>query len=96
MPPRKIVPHRTPMAEQPAEVRKHNYQEVPLGFSADQAMAEAARCLACSKATCMQGCPVNINIPGFLKLVELGDFRGAVRLLKETNALPAITGWVCP
>ncbi len=96
MPPRKIIPTRTPMAEQPAEVRKHNYQEVPLGFSAEQAMAEAARCLACSKATCMQGCPVNINIPGFLHLVEIGDFRGAVNLIKETNALPAITGRVCP
>jgi glutamate synthase (NADPH) small chain len=96
MPPRKIVPTRTPMPEQPAEVRKHNYQEVPLGFSAEQAMAEAARCLACSKATCMQGCPVNINIPGFLRLVEVGDFRGAVNLIKETNALPAITGRVCP
>jgi glutamate synthase (NADPH/NADH) small chain len=84
------------MAEQPAEVRKHNYQEVPLGFSAEQAMAEAARCLACSKATCMQGCPVGINIPGFLHLVEIGDFRGAVNLIKETNALPAITGRVCP
>jgi glutamate synthase (NADPH/NADH) small chain len=84
------------MAEQPAEVRKHNYQEVPLGFSSEQAMAEAARCLACSKATCMQGCPVNINIPGFLHLVEVGDFRGAVNLIKETNALPAITGRVCP
>ena len=96
MPPRKIVPTRTPMPEQPAEVRRHNYQEVPLGFSAEQAMAEAARCLACSKATCMQGCPVNINIPGFLHLVEVGDFRGAVNLIKETNALPAITGRVCP
>ncbi len=84
------------MAEQPADVRKHNFSEVPLGFTPEQAMQEAKRCLQCAKPGCMQGCPVNINIPGFLHLVEIGDFRGAVNLIKETNALPAITGRVCP
>jgi glutamate synthase (NADPH/NADH) small chain len=59
-------------------------------------MAEAQRCLDCGKPTCMGGCPVGINIPGFIMLVSEGDFRGAVNLIKETNALPAITGRVCP
>ncbi|PKO12712.1 MAG: glutamate synthase (NADPH), homotetrameric [Chloroflexi bacterium HGW-Chloroflexi-10] len=84
------------MPEQAPEIRRHNYAEVTFGYSAEQAMAEAARCLECAKPSCMQGCPVNINIPGFLKLVEVGDFRGALNLIKETNALPAICGRVCP
>ncbi len=96
MPPRRIVPKRIPMAEQAPEVRIHNYDEVPLGFTAEQAIAEAARCLQDARPSCMAGCPVNINIPGFLHLVEIGDFRGAINLIKETNALPAITGRVCP
>lgn len=94
--PKKIIPHRTPMAEQPAEVRAHNYQEVTCGYTADQAMAEAQRCIECAKPSCVQGCPVNINIPAFLKCVEQGDFRGAINVIKENNALPAITGRVCP
>ena len=84
------------MPEQPPEVRAHNYEEVTLGYTPEQAMAEAARCLQCVKPVCIQGCPVNINIPGFLQLVEDGDFRGAVNLIKETNVLPAMTGRVCP
>lgn len=94
--PKKIIPHRTPMAEQPAEVRAHNYQEVTCGYTAEQAMAEAQRCIECAKPSCVQGCPVNINIPAFLKCVEQGDFRGAISVIKENNALPAITGRVCP
>ncbi|HEX9011913.1 MAG TPA: NADPH-dependent glutamate synthase [Anaerolineaceae bacterium] len=96
MPKKPIIPRRTPMAEQPPMERIHNYNEVPYGYSVEQAMEEARRCLDCAKPFCMQGCPVNINIPGFLKLVELGDFRGAINLIKETNALPAVTGRVCP
>ncbi len=96
MSPKKIIPERVPMAEQPPLERIHNYQEVPLGYSPEQAMAEAARCLQDAKPHCMTGCPVNINIPGFLRLIEIGDFRGAIHLIKETNALPAITGRVCP
>jgi glutamate synthase (NADPH/NADH) small chain len=93
---KKIIPTRTPMPEQAPEVRAHNYSEVTLGYSAEQAMAEARRCLECAKPGCMQGCPVNVNIPAFLKMVEQGDFCGAISVIKETNALPAITGRVCP
>lgn len=96
MPKKTIIPKKTPMAEQPPEERIHNYNEVPYGYTEEQAIAEAKRCLECAKPACMQGCPVNINIPGFLKLVAEGDFRGAINLIKETNALPAITGRVCP
>jgi glutamate synthase (NADPH) small chain len=93
---KQIIPHKIPMLEQPPEERIHNYNEVPHGYTAEQAVAEARRCLECAKPACMQGCPVNINVPGFLKLVAEQDFRGAINLIKETNALPAITGRVCP
>jgi len=96
MPKKTIVPHRNPMPEQPPEVRAHNYQEVTYGYSAEQAIAEARRCLECIKPGCTPGCPVNVDIPAFLKMVEIGDFQGAVNLIKEVNALPAITGRVCP
>ncbi len=93
---KQIIPKKMPMPEQPADERIHNYNEVPYGYTPEQAMAEARRCLECAKPGCMQGCPVGINIPGFLQLVSLGDFRGAINLIKETNALPAVTGRVCP
>ncbi len=96
MPKKVVIPKRNPMPEQPAEVRAHNYEEVTLGYTPEQARAEAMRCLQCVKPVCIRGCPVNINIPGFLQLVEDGDFRGAVNLIKETNVLPAMTGRVCP
>ncbi len=96
MPKKTIIPLRTPMPEQAPEVRAHNYQEVTFGYTAEQAMQEARRCLECAKPGCMAGCPVNVDIPAFLKLVECGDFRAAVGLIKQTNALPAITGRVCP
>ena len=84
------------MPEQPPEVRRRNYAEVPLGYTPEQAMAEARRCLQCKKPGCREGCPVLIDIPGFLELVAEGHFLEAVRLIKKTNALPAITGRVCP
>jgi glutamate synthase (NADPH/NADH) small chain len=93
---KKIIPSKVPMKEQPASERIHNYQEVPYGYTPEQAMEEAIRCLQCAKPTCMDGCPVNVNIPGFLALVADGDFQGAVDIIKTTNALPAITGRVCP
>jgi glutamate synthase (NADPH) small chain len=96
MPKKVVIPTRTAMPEQPPEVRAHNYEEVTLGYTPEQAKAEAMRCLQCVKPVCIRGCPVNINIPGFLQLVEDGDFRGAVNLIKETNVLPAMTGRVCP
>ena len=91
-----IVPNKTPMAEQPPEVRVCNFYEVPYGYTPEQAIAEAKRCLDCPKQICVPGCPVNVDIPAFLKLVALGDFLGAATLIKQTNALPAITGRVCP
>ncbi len=94
--PKQIVPNKTPMPEQPPAERVKNYEEVPYGYTPEQAMAEAQRCLMCKRPGCMGGCPVGINIPGFLQLVADGDFRGAINLIKETNALPAVTGRVCP
>jgi len=93
---KQIIPKKTPMPEQPPAERIHNYNEVPYGYTEEQAIAEAKRCLECAKPSCMQGCPVNINIPAFLTLVAEGDFRAAINLIKETNALPAVTGRVCP
>jgi glutamate synthase (NADPH/NADH) small chain len=93
---KQIIPKKTPMPEQTPVERIHNYNEVPFGYTAEQAMTEAQRCLQCARPSCIQGCPVNINVPAFLKLVADGDFRAAVNLIKETNALPAISGRVCP
>ena len=93
---KKIVPTKTPMPEQPPAERVHNFDEVPYGYTPEQAIAEAHRCLVCKRALCMDGCPVGVDIPGFLALVADGNFRGAANLIKETNALPAMTGRVCP
>ena len=93
---KKIVPTKTPMPEQPAAERVANFEEVPYGYTPEQAMAEAKRCLECPKPGCGAGCPVGIDVPGFLTLVAQGDFRGAINLVKQANALPAITGRVCP
>lgn len=94
--PKKIIPKKTSMPEQPPAERIKNFKEVPYGYTAEQAMAEARRCLECARAECMNGCPVNVQIAAFLKLVAAGDFRGAIDLVKDTNSLPAITGRVCP
>ncbi len=92
-----IIPTRTPATEQPPSVRIHNYQEVSQGYTtAEQAIAEAQRCLDCPKPSCISGCPVNVDIRGFVRLVTEGDFLAAATLIKKTNALPAITGRVCP
>ncbi len=91
-----IIPTQIPMAEQPPAERIFNFDEVPYGYTAEQAMAEARRCLLCPKAPCVPACPVNVDIPAFLKLVAKGDFLDAALLIKRTNALPAITGRVCP
>ena len=84
------------MPEQPPAERIKNYDEVPYGYTPEQAIAEAKRCLECARPLCVEGCPVNVNIPAFLKLVAEGDFRGAINVIKETNALPAVSGRVCP
>jgi glutamate synthase (NADPH/NADH) small chain len=93
---KQIIPRREPMPEQSPQERIHNFAEVTLGYTSEQAMAEARRCLDCANPTCMQGCPVDVNIPAFLKKIEEGDFKGAIQVIKETDALPAVTGRVCP
>ncbi len=82
--------------EQPPEERIHNIQEVPFRLSELEAQAESIRCMDCAKKNCVSGCPVGIDVPAVLKLTGRGDFRGAIRKMKETNVLPAITGRVCP
>lgn len=77
-------------------VRSRNYEEVNLGLTAEQAIAEAQRCLDCVDPTCITGCPVEINIPKFIKNIERGDFLEAAKVLKDTSALPAVCGRVCP
>lgn len=92
----KVKKERTPMPEQPAEERRKNFNEVALGYTKEDALAEASRCLSCKEPKCVEGCPVNVDIPGFIKLVCEEDFAGAIKKIKGTNALPAICGRVCP
>lgn len=88
---------RVKMNELDAEYRSHTrLEEVNLGLTKEQAMQEAQRCLDCPTPTCMQGCPVSINIPTFIKNIERGEFLEAAKVLKETSALPAVCGRVCP
>jgi glutamate synthase (NADPH) small chain len=94
--PKKINFSRTEMPKQEPEVRRHNFYEVATGYSAALALQEAVRCLDCKKPTCMENCPVEINIPGFIRQIKQNDFRGAIQLIKEKNVLPAVTGRVCP
>ncbi len=89
-------PGRMPMPTQDPEVRRHNFQEVALGYTPEMAMAEAARCLQCKNPQCVKGCPVNVGIPEFIKLIAEGDFVAAARKIKENNNLPAVCGRVCP
>ncbi|OPL13679.1 MAG: dihydropyrimidine dehydrogenase [delta proteobacterium ML8_D] len=84
------------MPEQLPELRVRNFEEVPYGYSPEAAVKEAKRCLNCKKPGCMAGCPVQVNIPKFLSLIAKGDFAAAARTVKEKNALPAVTGRVCP
>ncbi len=87
---------RQKMPEQKPEVRRKNFQEVPFGYPEETAMLEAKRCLQCKKPGCMKGCPVEVKIPDFVRLIAEGDHWGAIRKIKETNSLPAICGRVCP
>jgi glutamate synthase (NADPH/NADH) small chain len=87
---------RQPMPEQAPKDRARNFEEVPYGYSEQSAILEASRCLACKKPRCVEGCPVNIDIPGFIALVQEGKFIEAAWKIKEQNALPAVCGRVCP
>ena len=87
---------RQPMPEQPPMVRVKNFREVPYGLTPDLAILEAKRCIQCKKPQCVPGCPVSVQIPEFIDLVAKGKFTEAARKIKETNALPAVCGRVCP
>lgn len=87
---------RQPMPEQEPQKRRGNFEEVPLGFTSEVAELEASRCLECKNPKCVAGCPVEIDIPGFISLIKKGDYSGASARLKEKTALPAVCGRVCP
>ncbi len=92
----KLNLNRVPMPKQAAAVRRRNFDEVALGYSEEQAVEEAGRCIQCKKPGCIKGCPVEVNIPEFIKAVHEGDMPEAARIIKSTNSLPAICGRVCP
>ena len=87
---------REAMPKQDPKLRIQNFNEVALGYTKERALREASRCLACKKSPCIAGCPVDIDIPGFIALMRQGDFIGAIHKIKEKNSLPAICGRVCP
>ena len=87
---------KTPIAEQPPEERVCNFKEVTLGYTADEAIKEAGRCLNCKNKPCTTGCPVNVRIPEFIAKVAEGNFEEAYDIIKSTNSLPAVCGRVCP
>lgn len=91
-----MSPVKTKIPEQEPNVRNKNFKEVSLGYTEEMAVEEAKRCLNCKNRPCMSGCPVNVKIPEFVALVAEGDFEGAYYKIKETNALPAVCGRVCP
>ncbi|KTB47757.1 sulfide dehydrogenase (flavoprotein) subunit SudA [Dehalogenimonas alkenigignens] len=92
----KINLNRVSMPKQPADTRRQTFGEVALGYSAEDAAREAARCIECKARNCVAGCPVAIDIPEFIAAVKSGDLAGASRVIKRTNALPGICGRVCP
>lgn len=94
--PKKINLNRVPIPKQEPEVRKKNFNEVALGYTEEQASEEANRCIECPKSTCKEGCPVNVDIPEFIKAIAERDMPEAVRILKSKNSLPGICGRVCP
>jgi len=87
---------QTPMREQPPEKRKHNFNEVPLGYSKEEAILEASRCLQCPTHPCIDGCPVHINIPDFIKAIKEDNVQFAIDIIHQSDSLPAVTGRVCP
>ena len=90
------VMKKVPVAEQDPAVRATNFDEVNLGYTREEAILEASRCLTCKNARCIQGCPVNIDIPSFIARVKEGDVAGAYGVISLSSALPAVCGRVCP
>ncbi len=93
---RTIPQERTPMREQDARARAKNFAEVACGYSVEEALREAERCLLCPEEPCVKGCPVGIDIPGFIRRIGEKDYRGAYDVIAETNLLAAVCGRVCP
>jgi glutamate synthase (NADPH/NADH) small chain len=93
---KKAKPGRVAMPEQAPDIRKRNFDEVPTGYTVQMAQEEAARCIQCKKPGCVAGCPVEVDIPGFIRLITEGDLTAAIRHIWSTNALPAVCGRVCP
>ena len=91
-----LAPVATPMPERPADERSRCFEEVNLGYSTTDALAEAERCIQCSKPTCIAGCPVSIDIPRFIRRLLVRDMTGALDVINETNLFPSICGRVCP
>ena len=87
---------KVPVREQAPKVRAANFEEVCLGYNQDEAMEEAVRCINCKNAKCITGCPVSINIPGFISAVKEGNIKEAYNVISESSSLPAICGRVCP
>ncbi|MCQ2548601.1 MAG: NADPH-dependent glutamate synthase [Lachnospiraceae bacterium] len=87
---------KVPVREQDAKVRATNFEEVCLGYNKEEAMEEATRCINCKNAQCIKGCPVSINIPGFIEKVKEGQIEEAYQVISESSALPAVCGRVCP
>ena len=92
----KLNLNRVPIPKQTPEARRRNFDEVALGYGDEQALEEASRCIMCKKPGCKDGCPVNVDIPEFIKAIGAGDMPEAVRILKNRNSLPGICGRVCP
>ncbi|MGB9877892.1 MAG: NADPH-dependent glutamate synthase [bacterium] len=92
----KDIEKRVPLPERPVEERIRDFAEVSLGYSKEEAIKEAKRCLGCSRPLCVEGCPVGVEIPAFIERIKEGDFKGALRKIKEKNLLPSICGRVCP
>ncbi|MBM9536249.1 NADPH-dependent glutamate synthase [Desulfobulbus alkaliphilus] len=93
---KKTTKERHPMPEQPPELRRHNFLEVPLGYTEEMARAEASRCIQCKTPQCVLGCPVAVPIPAYIKAIAEGRFAEGIRAIWEKNALPAVCGRVCP
>ena len=87
---------KVPVREQAPEVRAHNFEEVCLGYNEAEAVAEAERCLNCKNPMCVKGCPVSINIPGFIQEIKAGNYKGAYDVINQSSSLPAVCGRVCP